>query len=155
MSSLRSILQHPDLKRVIFAGLGNVVKSDDGVGAFISKNILGGGRFIPLTVEMSLENYIGKINTLSPDIIVLLDCMDMNKKAGSYGVFGLDSVKGYTTNTHNISLSQLNDLFTCKAYILGVQPYSVDFGEKMCMPVRSTAGEIIKEINKFSILIED
>ena len=36
-----------------------------------------------LTVEVSLENYIGKINSINPDILVLIDCVEMGIVSGN------------------------------------------------------------------------
>ena len=37
---------------------------DDGVGVYISRRIKNRGNISSLTVEVSIENYIGKINSL-------------------------------------------------------------------------------------------
>ena len=42
---------------------------DDGVGVYISKRIKTTDNISSLTVEVSIENYIGKINSLNPDIL--------------------------------------------------------------------------------------
>ncbi len=63
----------PEDRSILFVGIGNVLKSDDGAGVYISRNIRKRGNISSLTVEVSIENYIGKINSLDPDILVLID----------------------------------------------------------------------------------
>ena len=54
--------------RILFIGVGNVLKRDDGVGVLISQGIIESPDLLTLTVEVSIENYIGKINSLEPEI---------------------------------------------------------------------------------------
>ena len=63
-------------KKILFVGIGNLLKMDDGIGVYISRRIKERGSVSSLTVEVSIENYIGKINSLKPDILVLIDCVD-------------------------------------------------------------------------------
>lgn len=131
----------------LFVGIGNVLKKDDGVGVYVSKNISEKKKIGSLTVEVSIENYIGKINTLNPDVLVLIDAMDLQKTPGSFTIRPVEEITGYTTNTHNISLDKVAALFKCKAFILGIQSLSVGFGEGMSKEVKTTADHLIGIIN--------
>ena len=70
-------------KKLLFVGIGNVLKSDDGVGVYISRQIIESKKNSVLTVEVSIENYIGKINSLAPDVLILIDCVEMNSPPGT------------------------------------------------------------------------
>ena len=134
--------------RLLFIGVGNVLKSDDGVGVIISRQILETDHHSALTVEVSIENYIGKINSLDPQAIMILDCMEMGSPPGSCRLFTLDHVEDITFNTHNISLARLGEFFNYPTSILGIQPQSTEFGEKLSPPVQKTAERIIRQINQ-------
>ena len=60
---LKNLLLKND-KRILFVGIGNLLKKDDGVGVYISSGIYNKLNIEALTVEVSLENYIGKINRI-------------------------------------------------------------------------------------------
>lgn len=137
--------------RVLFVGVGNVLKSDDGAGVIISKGLVEKDPVMVLTVEVSIENYIGKIQTLNPDHIVLIDSMDLDSDPGTHRLIGLDQIQDITFNTHNISLSRLGDFFDCPVHVLGIQPKNVTFGENLTPPVRDAAENIIKQINQLNI----
>ena len=141
-------LLHKKDKTLLFVGIGNVLKSDDGVGVFISKNIRNTEKIASLTVEVSIENYIGKINSLSPDILILIDCMDINSDPGAYKLLSLSEINDFTFNTHNISLKRLSEFFSMPVFILGIQPEKLDFGETISYIVSQTANIIINLINK-------
>ena len=145
--NLKSLLSQTD-KRILFVGIENVLKQDDGVGVYISRKIKETKQILSLTVEVSIENYIGKINSLNPDILVLIDCMEMNSSAGTFKLFSLSQIDDLTFNTHNISLKRLSEFFRMPVFILGIQPEKIDFGENISFLVKNVADRIIKQINK-------
>ncbi|MBN2863106.1 MAG: hydrogenase maturation protease [Bacteroidales bacterium] len=133
--------------KILFVGIGNLLKMDDGVGVYISKKIKDSDSHSSLTVETSIENYIGKINTLDPDILVLIDCVDLSSTPGTCKLLTLDQIQDITFNTHNISLKKVADFFKMPVYILGIQPAKVDFGENISYLVKRIANKIVKQIN--------
>jgi hydrogenase 3 maturation protease len=146
---LQALLNKNDTKSILFVGVGNVLKRDDGIGVYISQHIQTSPTIHSLPVEVSIENYIGKINSLKPDILILIDSMNFQEKPGYWDILPIDRVNGFTTNTHNITLNKVSELFDCpQIFILGIQPLSVNFGEEICHEVKKTADLIIKRINK-------
>ena len=135
-------------KNILFVGIGNLLKTDDGVGVYISNKIKKRLNRSSLTVETGIENYIGKINTLAPDILVLIDCVELNSVPGTIKLLELSQIQDLTFNTHNISLRRLADFFEMPVYILAIQPEKIDFGENISYLVREIADKIIKQINK-------
>jgi hydrogenase 3 maturation protease len=132
---------------VLFVGIGNVLRKDDGAGVFISRKIVETSYIRTLTVEVSIENYIGKINQLRPRRLVLVDCADLKMSPGSFRLSGLEKIEDLTFNTHNISLARLRDFFAMPAWLLGIQPSETDFGESLTLPVRIAAEKILQIIN--------
>ena len=134
--------------RLLFIGVGNLLKSDDGVGVIISRQIIAKPNIKALTVEVSIENYIGKINSMDPGTIIILDCMELGSKPGTTRLVSLNNVEDITFNTHNISLGRLGDFFQYPTYVLGIQPQSIAFGDKLSPPVLYAAHQIIHQINQ-------
>jgi len=145
---LQNLLQNND-KRILFVGIGNLLKTDDGVGVYISSGIRNTSRISALTVEVSIENYIGKINSLDPDILVLIDCVDMKSSPGSCKLMPVSQIADLTFSTHNISLRRVSDFFKMEVYLMGIQPEKVDFGENISYLVKEEADKIINFINSF------
>ncbi|MFP4046442.1 MAG: hydrogenase maturation protease [Bacteroidales bacterium] len=146
---LHDFLNRYKNKNILFVGVGNLLKRDDGVGVYISKKLKKRDSISTLTVEVSIENYIGKINATNPDILVIVDAMDFNKKPGYWSLEPVENIHGYTTNTHNITLDKVAELFNSKVYILGIQPENIQFGEGLSQSVINSAKEIILQINTF------
>jgi hydrogenase maturation protease len=80
---LHSILRDKS-KKILFAGVGNLLRQDDGIGVHIAANMCPGERIGSLSVEMSIENYIGKINRMAPDILVIVDACDFKMEPGYF-----------------------------------------------------------------------
>jgi hydrogenase maturation protease len=139
-----------EASNLLFIGVGNVLKRDDGVGVMISKQIIEKPAIRSLTVEVSIENYIGKINSLEPEEIVIVDCMELGDNPGTYRLMALEDVEDITFNTHNISLGRLVDFFPYPTYVLGIQPKSVEFGDHLSPPVQDSAKRIVRLINQLN-----
>jgi hydrogenase 3 maturation protease len=147
LSDLKELISHQE-KKILFVGIGNLLKSDDGAGVYISRKIKNSNHISSLTVEVSIENYIGKINSLNPDILILIDCVDMKAPAGTCKFLPLEAVHDMTFNTHNISLNRLSEFFTMPVYLVGIQPQKIDFGENISYIVMNVSDKIIEVINK-------
>jgi len=147
IENLKKVLEQKNKKK-LFVGIGNVLKSDDGIGVYISNQINETSEIQKLTVEVSIENYIGKINSLKPDLLILVDCVDFGKQAGYCELLAVEKIKDFTINTHNISLKRVSELFEMPVLVLGIQPKKVDFGDMYTDDVLQTAEKIIKIINQ-------
>jgi hydrogenase maturation protease len=143
---LRQLLENP-AKRILFAGIGNVLRSDDGAGVYICQNLKPSASWSVLIVETSIENYIGRINQCGADVLILVDCVDFGKDPGHCDLLPVEELLDLTFHTHNISLKKIAELFMMPAWILGIQPADTSFGEELSLPVRNAAGSIIQMIN--------
>ena len=135
-------------KKLLFVGIGNVLRSDDGVGVFICKRLNTDKNISTLIVEVSIENYIKKVNEYNPDILILVDCVNFNKEPGYADLLPVKKIKDFTTSTHNISLKRISEFFKMEVLVLGIQPASLLFGEKLSRQVKESADRIIESINQ-------
>ena len=138
-------------KKILFFCIGNILKGDDGVGEYIYKRIhnkrenvlkINGGN-APL-------NYIGKIQQLLPEVVIIIDSID-SKNIPGYVIFTtLNSIYSSPIDTHSGLLKEfINTLtFNNDWYILGIQPQILQGVNKISDIVRSTADKIIEFINK-------
>jgi hydrogenase maturation protease HycI len=153
LNDLQELILKSNPQPILFVGIGNVLRKDDGVGVYICRKIRETKRVIVLTVEVSIENYIGKINSLNPGLLFLIDCMEFNQPPGYCRLIPLDNIADQTFNTHNISLNRLGDFFKMQVWVLGIQPQCIDFGEHLSDPVKETADKIVEAINRDNLII--
>ena len=134
-------------EHLLFAGVGNVLRSDDGAGVYICRNLKPSPSCTVLLVETSIENYIGKINKSNADVLILVDCVDFGKYPGYMDFIPSGELLDLTFHTHNISLNKIAELFRMPSWVLGIQPADTSFGERMSDPVMQAAGSVIQMIN--------
>ncbi len=134
-------------KSILFTGIGNVLRRDDGSGVYVCQKIQQSKNIEALNVETSIENYVGKINQINPDILILIDSTDFGQSPGYWAIQSMINVKDHTTNTHNISLRNVSELFNAHVFLLGIQPADVSFGEKITPCVKDALDELVRIIN--------
>lgn len=147
MKDILAPLSDPSVDSILFVGIGNRLKSDDAVGIIICEQLVSTERKQILIVESGIEKYVGKINSLSPDILILIDCTDFNREPGYFKLFSVTEIPDNTFHTHTISIGRIAEFFEMETYILGVQPAFVGFGEEISPAVRETADLIIDLLN--------
>lgn len=135
-------------KKLLFVGIGNILRSDDGVGIYICKRLNTNKYINILIVEVSIENYIKKINDYNPDVLILVDCVNFRKEPGYVELLPVERIRDFTTNTHNISLKRISEFFKMEVLMLGIQPASVAFGENLSEQVKEAAERIVRDINQ-------
>jgi len=135
-------------RKILFVGIGNLLRQDDGIGVYISTRLRESCNIKVITAEVSIENYIGKINSTDHDTLVLIDCVDMKKEPGTFELIHPDRVHDMTFNTHNISLKRLSEFFRNEILILAIQPEKIGFGENLSYIVRDAGNRIIELVNK-------
>jgi len=133
---------------IMFAGVGNVLRSDDGAGVYIVSSIKARGKFSTLLVEASIENYISKINSLAPQILIIADCIDFNREPGYAGLVPIDQIHEFDISSHNISLRRVAEHLKMEVYVIGVQPADLRVGEHLTPPVKKASDEIINMVNE-------
>ncbi len=135
-------------KIALFVGVGNRLKSDDAIGIYICEKIIATNFKKVLIVESGIEKFVGKINSIAPDILVLVDCTDFNKEPGYCDLVPIDNILDHTMHTHTISLKRISEFFEMPTYLLGIQPKNVMFGEDISEEVANSANNLIQLINK-------
>jgi hydrogenase 3 maturation protease len=134
-------------KKILFVGIGNALKSDDGIGIYICKSIGQTNKIKTLIVESGIEKFVGKINSINPEILILVDCTDFKEEPGFINLLPIEQIQDFTVNTHTISVKRISEFFKMKTFLLGVQPENVKFGEVFSIKVLNSADELIDKIN--------
>ena len=146
LQKFKNLIGQPG-RRILFVGIGNVLRSDDGAGVYICRRLHPSPCCQVLVVEVSIENYIGRINRSGADVLILVDCVDFGKDAGYSGLLPAEELQDLTVHTHNISLKKISELFRMPAWILGIQPADTSFGDALTLPVKEAAENIVSMVN--------
>jgi hydrogenase 3 maturation protease len=126
--------------KVIILGIGNTLRSDDGIGSILADRIKDKVPFIVWDAGVSPENYLGKIEKENPDTVVIIDAVDFGGCAGEFKVLEAQDIKTINLfSTHNTSISlainYLQNNLKVDIIILIIQPKSIVFGDKLSSEV--------------------
>ena len=132
--------------RILLCGMGNTERGDDGFGPYIIRHLSTTDLVRKVDCGMHPENYLNKMISECPDVIVFLDTVS---KQGYKTVFLKDEEileqSTLSVSTHNIPMSALYSYLKegCSARIcfIGVRPLSY---ERMTEDVTKLAHRIIE-----------
>ncbi len=123
--------------RVLVLGIGNTLRSDDGIGSLLASRIQDKIPYIVYDSGASPENYLGKIIKDKPDTILLIDAVDFGGEAGEVRVLegeDIQTINFFSTHDASISLAisyLKNSLKEAAIIILAIQPEILAFGDKL------------------------
>jgi len=135
------------LGKVIILGIGNTLRSDDGLGSILAGRIKDKVPFKVFDTGVTPENYLGKIIAEAPDTVLLIDAVDFGGEPGEFRILEQEELK--TANlfsTHNASLSlsinYLQKNLKVDIIILIVQPKNISFGGTLSPEVTESLNKI-------------
>ncbi|HCG76739.1 TPA: hypothetical protein DEW49_02375, partial [bacterium] len=98
------------------------------------------------------ENFLQKIVGERPDVILLVDTINLGKPAGSVEIIKAENLKEESFSTHNASLkltiAYLKKETGTDLFLLGLQPKNIGFGQKISPEVEESVKKIAKEIEE-------
>ncbi|MBE6499331.1 MAG: hydrogenase maturation peptidase HycI [Methanobrevibacter thaueri] len=154
-SQLNNFLKN--YNKLIILGVGNELKTDDGVGPFIIKKLkeenIENEKLIFINAETVPENFTGKIRKENPTHLIIIDACLMNSKPGNMQIVNKKDFANIGISTHSMSLSffvkYLEKDTDFKITFVGIEPETMNWGDEPTVNVKKTAQEfisILKEI---------
>ncbi|PIP19487.1 MAG: hydrogenase 3 maturation endopeptidase HyCI [Candidatus Omnitrophica bacterium CG08_land_8_20_14_0_20_41_16] len=135
------------LGKVVILGMGNTLRSDDGVGSILVNRIKDKIPHLTYDGNSSPENYLGKIIKDKPDNILIIDAVDFGGLPGEFRVLegeNIETVNFFSTHNASISLAinyLKKTLTRVDIIILAIQPKTITFGDNL-------SPEIIRTLEK-------
>jgi hydrogenase 3 maturation protease len=137
--------------KVVIAGIGNPIRSDDYVGLRIVEALKGK---VPESVcllecEMVPENYLTEIEQFKPTNVLLVDAAFLNLKSGEASLVETERMMDYSAiSTHALPLKifceHLKKTTDAKIGLLLIEPKNIEFGEGLSVEVEVAAERLIK-----------
>ena len=132
----------------IIVTIGNPLRMDDGVGAYISSRLKSNDSRIVLDAGSNPENCVDEIVSLCPDRIVFIDAADFGGAPGQARMIAKEDIPDMTFSTHIFPLGAIWEIISqeTKARIcfIGIQIEDCGFGEGLTAEVKEMADEIIE-----------
>jgi len=133
-------------KKYILMGIGNTLRGDDGIGSIIAQNFKDHDWF-SIDCGVVPENFTSTIKKNRPDLIVLIDAVEMDLKPGEFRIISPDRISALHLTTHSMPLSFLISYlkeYTQELIFIGIQPKIIDYSNSINPKVLKSSEEIIK-----------
>jgi len=125
------------LPRIAILGVGNEFNGDDIIGPLISQRLAAAFPDHPSLLIRDTgtapENFTGSLRTFKPDLVILVDAVDMQMPFGTIAWVLWDDLEGAAAFTHAPTPAMfgdyLRDEFDCSIALIGVQPASLVFDQ--------------------------
>ena len=143
-----------DCDKLIVLGVGNELKSDDGVGPFIIKKLkeesIENDDLLFIDAQTVPENFTGKIRKENPTHVIIVDACLMGSRPGDMKIVDKNDFANIGISTHSMSLSffvrYLEKDTDFKIIFVGIEPETMDWGAKPTPVVEKAANEFIEAI---------
>ncbi len=133
-------------KKVVIAGIGNPIRTDDYVGLKVVQNLQGK---LPQTVllleaETVPESYMGDIEEFQPSHVLLIDAAYLDQQSGQIRLIEATEIAATSTiSTHLLPLrifcEYVKQATGAKIALLLIEPKSMEFGEGLTPRVEAAA----------------
>ncbi len=139
--------------RVVIAGIGNPIRSDDSVGLKIVQYLQGKVRdsVCLLECETVPEGYLLDIEEFKPSHVLLIDAAVLGCKPGESNLVQFGEIAAFSViSSHMMPLRLFCEYIQkstgAKIRLLLVEPKSIEFGEQMSPQVQAAADKITKTL---------
>lgn len=126
-------------------GIGNPLRRDDGVGLWVAEQTRGSDWEV-IPAGQSVENALGLVSRLAPDLLVVVDAAEMGLPPGSVRRLPVEDTAHMLGSTHALPLpfllSTVRDQVG-KILLIGIQPADRSLGEGLTPAVEAGARELL------------
>ncbi len=145
-----------DCKKLIVLGVGNELKSDDGVGPFIIGKLqeenIENNNLLLIDAGTVPENFTGKIRKEDPTHLIIVDACLMDSNPGDMKIVDKNEFANIGISTHSMSLSffvrYLEKDTEIRIIFVGIEPETMDWGVKPTPKVEKSANEFIETLKE-------
>lgn len=138
--------------KVVFVGIGNPLRGDDGFGPRLIEELKGRIGEVCIDVGSAPESFTGKIVKGKPDTILLIDAVHLGLNPGDYSILKKEEILKSGFSTHDISpnlfIEYLENQSGAQIYLLGVQPADISFGAEMSEPVKVAVVKLAEDLRE-------
>lgn len=137
--------------RILYAGVGNTLRSDDGAGCYIAAGIKERDNIHVCIACENTEMIYHDALSFMPERVVIFDACLMGMPAGSFRMLNPSELADGSMSTHKMPLNMICRLITedteADIVIAAIQPKSTEPESDMTPAVKQAAEDILRIIN--------
>ncbi len=138
-------------EKIAVLGIGNDLRTDDGLGLFIIDNLkIDDPRIMIENVGSVPEGFAKNLASFGAERVIMVDAADMLKPPGHIELITKDRIGGIAISTHRMPLSflmmYLEQETGAKTLLIGIQPKSMQFGEGLTPEIQEVVDKTIASL---------
>ena len=140
---------------IVLLGIGNPLHADDGAGPKLADMLAGIPGVTAFNCGTAPENFTGLVRKLGPELLIIADAAEMGLPPGSVRIIPPEKIHDTSVGTHTLPLYHLVDFLadpSRKILIIGIQPASLGWADRVSDPVASALNEIKMMIAENNLL---
>lgn len=144
--------------RLALLGIGHELRGDDAAGLVIAQRLRPFARENFLVVEggHAPENHTGKVRHFNPDLVLLVDCAELNEPPGTIRWLAWQETTGLSASTHTmppyVLARYLTTTLNCEAALIGIQPAVTTLDFVLSLPVQEAIQEIVDVLKSAELI---
>jgi len=150
--SLREELARRLSGRVVVVGVGNPLRGDDAAGCLVARRLQGTPGVRVIEAEEVPESFVGDIAAAMPDVVALVDAVDLGAEPGAVAMLEREQVATYAPTTHRMPLSLVMEVVQRRTgadvFLIAVQPLTLAFGAKVSPEVSATVEVLVAVLSE-------
>jgi hydrogenase 3 maturation protease len=132
--------------KVVVVGVGNPLRGDDAAGCLVAQALDGAPGVTVISAEEVPESYLGPITAARPDVVVLVDAVELDAAPGSAALLEMEELAARGASTHRAPLGLVAEFLRCETgadvFLLAIQPARLGFGDPVSPEVEESAASL-------------
>ncbi|MBZ0297149.1 MAG: hydrogenase maturation peptidase HycI [Anaerolineae bacterium] len=142
--------------RIAVVGMGQELRGDDAAGLEVARALQSASSASLLIVDAGAapENFSGVLRKFAPDVVLLVDAVDMAAQPGTVHIFKIEEAEMCSATTHTLSphllITYLQAELNCNVSLIGIQIGQVDFCSEMSPSVQQSVEQLIQALRQLT-----
>ncbi len=132
--------------KIVVVGVGNPLRGDDAAGCLVAQALDGAPGLTVISAEEVPESYLGPITAARPDVVVLVDAVELDAAPGSAALLEMEDLASREISTHRAPLGLVAEFLRRETgtdvFLLAIQPVRLDFGDPVSPEVEESAASL-------------
>lgn len=151
-ATLPDVLAARLVGHVVLVGVGNPLFGDDNAGCLVANGLAGVPGLHVIQADDVPERHVVQIADRAPDVVVLVDAVDLGAAAGSVAILEKEAMARYEASTHRVPLGLIAEFIQrasgADVFVFAIQPGRVQLGADLSPEVARSVESLCELIRQ-------
>jgi hydrogenase maturation protease HycI len=137
--------------KVAVVGIGHELRGDDWAGVAAVRKLKARNNVLIVDAGCAPENITGLVRLFIPNLVILIDAVQMNDEVGEINWICFDQITGLSASTHSLPVDMFARFLAldigCEVALIGIQPAATDLGAGLSGQVKKAVNKLARQLN--------